>query len=201
MTSLRISADERRERGGVVCRRLAGDGLDLGDLFRGENGSGVPSAVGPQGLRVPRPESVFARRRPGRRTCPRGTRSRSWSDGGEEDDLRPDHRPIRELERGRPMLQYGARLSIELDRGARSRHAITFVNPCRSPSISATELLTRSTKAKWARAGQSTSAAAACDSVRAPISARATARPEAPLTPGPGQVAAPIIHAPGTTVR
>jgi hypothetical protein len=33
------------------------------------------------------------------------------------------------------------------------------------------------------------------------MSARATARPDAPLTLGPGQAAAPIIHTPGTTVR
>ncbi len=31
--------------------------------------------------------------------------------------------------------------------------------------------------------------------------ARATARPEEPLTAGPGQVAAPISQAPGTAVR
>jgi hypothetical protein len=35
----------------------------------------------------------------------------------------------------------------------------------------------------------------------ASISARATARPEAPLTPAPGQVAAPVSHTPGTAVR
>jgi len=48
---------------------------------------------------------------------------------------------------------------------------------------------------------QASAFALARDPILASISAWATARPEAPLTPGPGQVAAPISHTPGTTAR
>jgi site-specific DNA recombinase len=77
--AVELGSTEARERHALRLGQLAGDRLDLGDLFRGENGAGGPRACDPLIPPAAPGGSVFANARPRRRSSPSAGRSRRWS--------------------------------------------------------------------------------------------------------------------------